>query len=61
MDYSQEHHDTRSNVVTFSYSMETKSHLQLHNAADMLLSNTESSVKLTVSFSPAINQVIEDI
>jgi len=48
-------------VVTFSYSMETKSHLQLHNAADMLLSNTESSVKLTVSFSPAINQVIEDI
>ena len=48
-------------MVTFSYSMETKSHLQLHNAADILLSNIESSVKLTVSFSPVINQVIENI
>ena len=42
-------------------SMETKSHLQLHNAADILLSNIKSSVKLTVSFSPAINKVIENI
>lgn len=61
MHYFEERHDTRSNVVTFSYSMETKSHLQLHNAADILLSNIESSVKLTVSFSPVINQVIENI
>jgi hypothetical protein len=41
--------------------METKAHLQLHNAADMLLSNIESSVKLTASFSAAINKVTENI
>ena len=61
MYYFEEYHGTRSTVVTFSYSMETKSHLQVHNAADMLLSNIESSVKLRVSFSPAINKVIENI
>jgi len=51
MHYFEERHETRSNVVTFSNSMETKSHLQLHNAADMLLSNIESSVKLFLSHS----------
>jgi hypothetical protein len=61
MYYLEEHFDTRSNVVTFSYSMETKSHLQLHNAADMLLSDIESSVKLTVFSSQAIHQVIENV
>jgi hypothetical protein len=56
MYYFEEYHGTRSNVVTFYYRMETKSHLQLHNAADMLLSNIKSSIKLTVSFSPPINK-----
>lgn len=60
MYYLKEHYETRSNVVTFSYSVETKSHLQLHNGADMLLSNIESSVKLIVSSSQAIHRVIEN-
>jgi len=36
MHYFEERHDTMSNLITFSYNMETKSHLQLQNAADML-------------------------
>lgn len=48
-------------MVTFSCGMETKSHLQLLNVEDMLLSNIKISAKLTVSFSLAIRKVIENI